>query len=77
LNQYKTHVAVTEKFTIITNILNAVAQFQLEFCKSCFNIPQIKIITTIFRTTSHPFRYEVCQIIKAQIFLNITSDLLS
>jgi len=28
LNEYKTHAAVTKKFTIITNILNAVAQFQ-------------------------------------------------
>jgi len=27
--QYKTHVAVTENFTFMTSILNAVAQFQL------------------------------------------------
>jgi len=27
--KYKTHVAVIEKFTFMTSILNAVAQFQL------------------------------------------------
>jgi len=27
--KYNTHVAVTEKFTFVTSILNAVAQFQL------------------------------------------------
>jgi len=31
---YKTHVAVIEKFTFMTSVLNAVAQFQLLFCKS-------------------------------------------
>jgi len=30
-NQYKTHVAVIEKCTIIAKILKAVAQLQLEF----------------------------------------------
>jgi len=29
--KYKTHVAVTEKFTFMTSILNAVAQLQLIF----------------------------------------------
>jgi len=27
--KYKTHIAVIEKFTFMTSILNAVAQFQL------------------------------------------------
>jgi len=34
LNYCKTHVVVTEKFTLTTDILDAIAQFQLEPCKS-------------------------------------------
>jgi len=36
-------------------------------------IPQIKIIITFFRTTPYPFQHEICQTIKAQIYLNIRS----
>jgi len=34
LKYYKTHVAVIEKFTFMTSIVNAVAQFQLLSWKS-------------------------------------------
>jgi len=61
---------VTEKYTIITNILNAVAHLQLKFAKVVriyLNISQIKIIIITFRTASNPFQHEVCQTIKDQI----------
>jgi len=35
--KYKTHVAVIEKFTFMTSILNAVAQFQLSSWKRSQN----------------------------------------
>jgi len=55
---------------MITNLLNALAQIQLNFAnvdcsRNVFSIPQ-KIITTTFRTTSHPFQHHVCQTIKSQ-----------
>ena len=39
----------------------------------CTNISQIKVIITIFRTTSNPFQHEVCQTSFFIIFLNIRS----
>jgi len=61
---------VTEKCTIITNILHAVVHLQLEVCKVVriyLNISQIKIIIITFRITSNPFQHEVCQTTKDQI----------
>jgi len=61
---------VTEKYTIITNILNVVAHLQLQVCKSnqdFFKHPTEKIIIITFRTTPNPFQHEVCQTIKNQI----------
>jgi len=61
---------VTEKYTVITNILNAVAHLQLKCAnvvRIYLNIPQIKIIIITFRTAHNPYQHEVCQSIKDEI----------
>jgi len=71
----KAHVAVTEKFTI-TNILNVVAQLQLEFCKCIphlFKYPTKNHHDSLQNHIKFISRWSLSNHKSSKIFLNIRS----